>query len=126
MAINDNKYQTSYNYFKLLNNLEESHYSYSQYYLYSLVTLKKFKNAANYSKELERKKIDNFESNLVAGIYHLENKDFDQAKIYFKKLENQSQPGTIQNLLSTSLNTWINFKDINSALSGLESFPKAI
>ena len=56
MAINDNQYQTSYNYFKLLDNLEESHYSYSQYYLYSLISLKKFKNAANYSKELEKKK----------------------------------------------------------------------
>jgi len=125
MAINDNQYQTSYNYFKLLDNLEESHYSYSQYYLYSLISLKKFKNAANYSKELEKKKLDSFESNLVAGIYHLENKDFDQAKIYFKKLENQSQTGTIQDLLSTSLNGWINFKDINSALLGLESFPSA-
>ena len=125
MAINDNQYQTSYNYFKLLDNLEESHYSYSQYYLYSLISLKKFKNAANYSKELEKKKLDSFESNLVAGIYHLENKDFDQAKIYFKKLENQSQTGTIQDLLSTSLNAWINFKDINSALVGLESFPSA-
>ena len=125
MAINDNQYQTSYNYFKLLDNLEESHYSYSQYYLYSLISLKKFKNAANYSKELEKKKLDSFESNLVAGIYHLENKDFDQAKIYFKKLENQSQTGTIQDLLSTSLNAWINFKDINSALLGLESYPSA-
>ena len=125
MAINDNQYQTSYNYFKLLDNLEESHYSYSQYYLYSLISLKKFKNAANYSKELEKKKLDSFESNLVAGIYHLENKDFDQAKINFKKLENQSQTGTIQDLLSTSLNAWINFKDINSALLGLESFPSA-
>ena len=125
MAINDNQYQTSYNYFKLLDKLEESHYSYSQYYLYSLISLKKFKNAAKYSKELEKKKLDSFESNLVAGIYHLENKDFDQAKIYFKKLENQSQTGTIQDLLSTSLNAWINFKDINSALVGLESFPSA-
>ena len=125
MAINDNQYQTSYNYFKLLNNLEESHYNYSQYYLYSLVTLKRFKIAANYSKELEKKKLDNFESNLVAGIYYLENKNLDQAKIYFKKLKNQSQTGTIQDLLSTSLNTWINFNDINSALSNLESFPSA-
>ena len=60
IAINDNEYQASYNYLKSLNNLEESHYSYSQYYLYSLVTLKKFKDAGNYSRELEKKKLDNF------------------------------------------------------------------
>ena len=73
IAINENQYQTSYDYFKSLNNLEESHYSYSQYYLYSLVTLKKFRIAANYAKELERKKLDNFESNLINGIYYLKN-----------------------------------------------------
>ena len=123
IAIKDNQYQTSYNYLKSLNNLEESHYSYSQYYLYSLVTLKKFKDAANYSKNLERKKLDNFESNLVSAIYYLENKDFAQAKIYFQKLRKQSQPGTIQNLISSSLNTWSSLNDINSTLVGLKSLP---
>ena len=49
-AINDNQYQTAYKYLKNLNNLEENHYSYSQYYLYSLVTLNKFKDADNYSR----------------------------------------------------------------------------
>jgi len=90
MAIKDNQYQNSYNYLKSLNNLEESHYSYAEYYLYSLVALKKFKDAANYSRNLERKKLDNFESNLVNGIYHLKKKDLFQAKIYFKKLKNLS------------------------------------
>ena len=123
IAINDSKYQASFDYFKTLNDLEESHYTYSRYYLYSLVALKKFKNAANYSRQLERKKIDNFESNLVSGIHFLENKEFDQAKIYFEKLKNQGIPGSIQNLLSTSLNNWSNFNDINSALSGLKSLP---
>jgi len=57
VSIKDNQYQSSYKYFKSLNNLEESHYAYSQYYLYSLVTLKKFKDAAIYSRELERKNL---------------------------------------------------------------------
>ena len=123
IAINDNQYQASYDYFKSLNNLEESHYAYSQYYLYSLVTLKKFKDAANYARDLEKKKLDNFESNLVSGIYHLENKDLSKAKFYFEKLKNQNQPDTIQNLLSASLNIWSNINDINSALISLKSLP---
>ncbi|MDA9091756.1 tetratricopeptide repeat protein [Pelagibacteraceae bacterium] len=123
IAINDNQYHKSYNYFKSLNNLEESHYSYSQYYLYSLVTLKKFKDASNYSRKLERKKLDNFESNLVSGIYYLENKDFTQAKIYFEKLKKQAQPETVQNLLSASLNNWSNLNNLKSSLSGLKSLP---
>jgi len=127
LAIKDNQYQRSYDYLKSLNNLEDRHYIYSQYFQYSLVTLKKFKDAVNYSKKLEEKNLDNFESNLVSAVYYLENKDFDQAKLYFEKLKNKSLPGTIQNFISASLDSWSNFKDINdlnSALSLLESLPK--
>ena len=121
IAINNNQYQTSYNYFKSLNNLEESHYYYSQYYLYSLVTLKKFKVASNYSKVLERKKLDNFESNLVSGIHLLKNENFAQARVYFEKLTKLSQPGSLKDLIASSLNNWSNFDDFSSALSSLKS-----
>jgi len=127
LAINDTQYQKSYNYFKSLNNLEDSHYIYSRYYHYSLVALKKFKDAANYSKKLEKKKIDNFESNLISAVYYLEREETDRAIFYFDKLRNKNQPGSIQNLISTSLNSWINFKninDLNSALNLLERIPK--
>ena len=56
LAVNDNQYQKSYDYLKSLNNLEDSHYAYSRYFHYSLVALKKFKDATNYSKKLEKKK----------------------------------------------------------------------
>ena len=126
IAINDNQYQDSYDYFKTLNNLEESHYTYSQYYLQSLVKLKKFKEANNYSKELEEKNLENFESSLVSAIYYLKNENLSQARVYFKKLINKNQPGSIQNLLSVSLNSWSTFDDLNDidlALSSLKSIP---
>ena len=62
VAINENQYQDSYYYLKDLNSLEQSHYNYSQYFQYSLITLKKFREAVNYSKKLEENKIDNFEN----------------------------------------------------------------
>jgi tetratricopeptide (TPR) repeat protein len=127
LAIYDNKYQKSYEYLKSLNNLEDSHYAYSQYYRYSLIALKKFTDAKNYSKKLEKKKIDNFESNLVSAVYYLKREDFDKTSIYFEKLKNKSEPGTIENLLSTSLNSWINLKtanNISSAINLLEGIPK--
>jgi tetratricopeptide (TPR) repeat protein len=127
LAVNDNQYQKSYNYLKFLNNLENSHYNYSRYYHYSLIALKKFKDAANYSTKLEKKKIDNFESNLISAIYYLEREDFDKALIYSEKLKNKSQPGSIQNLISASLNSWLNFKntsDLTTALTLLEDMPK--
>jgi len=127
LAVNDNQYQKSYDYLKSLNNLEDNHYAYSQYYHYSLVALKKFKDATKYSKKLEKKKIDNFESILISAIYYLEREDFDKASVYFKKLKNKTQPGSIQNLIAVSLNSWSNFKntnDINSALNLIEKIPK--
>jgi tetratricopeptide (TPR) repeat protein len=127
ISTNDNQYKKSYSYLRLLNNLEDSHYAYSQYYQYSLVTLGKLKDAANYSKKLEHKKIDNFESNLISAVYYLENKDFKNASVYLKKIENKNQPDSIQNLLSSSLNSWINFRnisDLKTGLNFLDAIPK--
>jgi tetratricopeptide (TPR) repeat protein len=127
LSINDNQYQKSYTYLKSLNNLEDSHYIYSQYYQYSLVALGNFKDAAKYSKKLKDKKIDNFESNLISAIYYLQDKDFKSATFFLKKLKDKNQPGTFQNLLSTSLNAWIDFKDLsnlNAALKALDAIPE--
>ena len=123
IAINDNQFQASYDYFKSLNNLEESHYSYSYYYLYSQITLSKFKDAVNYAKKLQIKKLDNFESNLITGVYYLEKNDLKQARIYFEKLKNFNKPDTVQNLLSVTLKNWTNFDSINSAISKLKLMP---
>jgi tetratricopeptide (TPR) repeat protein len=127
LAISDNQYQKSYDYLRSLSDLEDSHYNYSQYYLYSIVALKKFKEAKNYSQKLEKKKIDNFESNIISAVYYLEREDFDKALVYLKKLRNKSQPGSFKDLLSVSLNSWANFKNtnnLNSALNLLESIPR--
>jgi tetratricopeptide (TPR) repeat protein len=127
LSINDNQYEKSYSYLKTLNNLEDNHYNYAQYYQYSLVALNRFKAAASYSKKLKEKKLDNFESNLISAVYHLEDKDFKNAMPYLKKLKNKNQPGTIQNLLSTSLNAWADFRnlsDLESGLSLLEEISK--
>ena len=127
LSIHDNQYQESYYYLKSLNNLEDIHYIYSQYYQYSLVALGKFKDAAKYTKRLKDKNLDSFESNLISAVYSLENQDFKNASFYIKKLINKNQPGSIQNLLATSLNAWINFKDISNldlALDVLDTIPK--
>tara|TARA_B110000971_G_C20017836_1_gene504819 strand:+ start:29 stop:1735 length:1707 start_codon:yes stop_codon:yes gene_type:complete len=127
LSINDNQYEKSYFYLKSLNNLEDSHYTYSQYYQYSLITLSRFKDAARYSKKLKDKKLDSFESNLISAVYHLEDNDLKKASYYLKELQNKNQPGSIQNLLSTSLNAWINFRnvaDLDAGLNLLNAIPK--
>ena len=127
VAINENQYQDSYYYLKDLNNLEQSHYIYSQYFQYSLITLKKFREAVNYSKKLEENKIDNFESNLISAVYYLKNQDQAKSTYYIEQLIDKSQPGTIQNLVSSSLSSWVNIKNQpnpESSLKLLDSIPR--
>ena len=127
LSKNNYQYKKSYYYLKSLNNLEDFHYTYSQHYQHSLVALGKFKEAASYTKKLNDKKLDNFESNLISIIYHLENEDFKNASSYLQKLKNNSQPDTVQDLVSRSLNIWLNFKnieDLGSALKLLNIIPK--
>jgi len=119
LSINDNQYEKSYSYFKSLNNLEDSHHNYSQYYQYTLVSLGKFKDAANYSKKLKTKKLDNFESNLISVVYYLKDEDFKNAAFYLKRIKGNNGPGSIQNLLATSLNVWINFRNTSDLDIGL-------
>ena len=68
MIINMKK---SFNFLKKLNGLEASHINYSIKYLYSLVNSGNLKEAFNYSKKLEKQKLDSFESHLVTGIFYL-------------------------------------------------------
>ena len=127
VAINENQYQDSYYYLKDLNNLEQSHYNYSQYFQYSLITLKKFREAVNYSKKLEENKIDNFESNLISAVYYLKNQDQAKSTYYIEQLIDKSQPGTIQNLVSSSLSSWVSIKNQpnpESSLKLLDSIPR--
>ena len=86
LLLNDNQYNESYKFLKKLEGLEESHDHYSSKYLFSLVNLGKFNEAFSYSKKLEKRKLGNFESNLIMGIYYLKNQNYDLAKDYFLKL----------------------------------------
>ena len=124
LAINDNQYQESYKYLRSLDDLENSHYRYSQYFHYTLIALNKLKDAKNYSKELEKKNIDNFESNLISGVYYLENKDLEKAHIYFKKLTDNNRSGSLQNLIASTLNIWTDIKNFDSTLNRLDATSK--
>ena len=89
LLLNDNQYNESYKFLKKLDGLEESHINYSSKYLFSLVNLGKFNEAFNYSKKLEKRKLGNFESDLIIGVYYLKNEKYDLAQNYFLKLQNR-------------------------------------
>ncbi len=120
LLLNENQYEESLGYLKKLSGLEASHLNYSIKYLYSLINSGNFKEAFNYSKSLEKQKLDNFESQLIIGIYHLKNSNSDLAKKYFLRAQERDSRFILNNYISNSLYNWSNLSNLNQAKNELE------
>ncbi len=114
LLLNDNHYSESYKFFKKLDGLEQSHINFLSKYLFSLVNLGKFNEAFHYAKKLEKKNLENFESNLIIGIYYLKNKKYNLAQKYFSNLKN-SNGSIINDFISNSIITWAALSNIDLA-----------
>ena len=126
LLLNDNQYNDSVKYLKKLNGLEEIHINYSSKYLYSLVNSGKFNEAFNYSRKLEKLKLDSYESNLITGIFYLKNSKSNLAKKYFLKAKNKNSRFILNEYISSSLLNWSSLRgtDINYASLQLEKLDK--
>ncbi len=113
LLLNSNQYDESYKFLKPLEGLENSHSNYSSRYLFSLINLGKFNEAFLYSKKLEKRKLNTFESDLIAGIYYLKNEKYDLAQKYFFKLKNRKFISVLDNFVSNSLFNWSSFKNLD-------------
>jgi tetratricopeptide (TPR) repeat protein len=120
LLLNDNQYEKSIKFLKKLNGLEASHINYSIKYLYSLVNSGNLKEAFNYSKKLERQKLDSFESHLVTGIFYLKNSDIDLAQRYFLKAKSKNSRFILNNFVSNSLYNWSNLGNYDLLQASLE------
>ena len=117
LLLHKDEYKESYKFLKKLDGLETNHRNYSSKYLFSLINLGKFNEAFDYSKKLEKRKLSNFESDLIIGLYYFKNEKFDLAQKYFLKLKNRKSQIIFNNFVSNSLLNWSSFKtlDLNSA-----------
>ena len=113
LSLNSNQYDDAYRYFNKLNNLERDHLSFSKKQLYTLVNLGKIEEAFYFSKKLEKKNIDTFESNLIIGIYYLKNEKYDLSKKYFLKIKKQKKEILLNSFISESLLNWVSFNNIS-------------
>ena len=113
LSLNENQYEDSFKFLKKLNGLEDSHINYSIKYLYSLVNSGNFKEAFIYSRKLEKKKLDSFESHLITGIFYLKNSDIDLAQKYFLKAKNKNSQFILNSYVSNSLYNWSNLSSLN-------------
>ncbi len=120
LLLNNNQYEDSQEYFKKLNGLETSHISYSVKYLYSLINSGNLREALNYSRKLEKKKLGNFESYLVTGIFHLKNSNIDLAQKYFLKAKNSNSRFVVNSYVSHSLYNLSSLSNFNQALFELQ------
>tara|TARA_X000001036_G_scaffold398531_2_gene401493 strand:- start:414 stop:2108 length:1695 start_codon:yes stop_codon:yes gene_type:complete len=126
LLFNDYRYDESSKYLSKLNGLEKSHINYSIKYLYSLVNSENFNEALNYSKKLEKQKIDSFESNLITGVIYLKKSNLNLAKKYFSKAKNKNSTFVLNKYVSSSLYNWSNLEklNLNSAILELEKIDK--
>ena len=120
ILLNDNQYKESFQFLKKLNGLEKSHINYSIKYLYSLVNSGNFNEAFNYSRKLEKLKIESFESHLVTGIFYLKNSNLNLAKKYFLKAKNKNTRSILNNFVSSSLLNWSSLKETDIIYANLQ------
>tara|TARA_B100000886_G_scaffold306816_1_gene239409 strand:- start:4023 stop:5723 length:1701 start_codon:yes stop_codon:yes gene_type:complete len=121
LLLNESKYKDSYNYLKKLDGLEESHPDFSSKYIYSLINSGNISEAFNYSKKLDRENKNNFESDLIIGIRHLENSKFELAKEYFFKAKKRNPISVLNNYIANTLYIWsdLKYNNIESAKTSL-------
>ena len=122
LLLNENQYDKSFDFLRKLNGLEASHSNYSVKYLHSLINSKKFKEAFNYSRRLEKQKLDNFESDLITGIFYLKNSNTLLAQRYFLKAKKRKSRFILNNYVLNSLYFWssINDFDLSKSINELD------
>ena len=120
LLLNDNQYDNSFKYLKKLNGLESSHTNYSIKFLYSLIYSGNLKEAFNYSKKLEKLKLDSFESHLITGVFYLKKRKIEKARQYFLKAKIKNSGFILNNYVSNSLYNWSNLSNLNQATSDLK------
>ena len=113
LLFNDSQYDSSAIYLKKLEGLENSHSQYSSRYLYSLVNSGNFNKAYLYSKKLEKKNLNIYESDLIMGIYFLKNKNYDLSQKYFSRLDSRQSKFVLDNFIVNSLVNWGSFSNLS-------------
>ncbi len=113
ISIYDNDYANSYKNLKKIEDIKLNHRNFHKNYQQTLVNLGKFREAYFFSKKIEEKGSDTFDSNLITGIFYLKNKNFKKSHKYFKKLQNKAKNDPLKILVSASLINWTSFHEIN-------------
>ncbi len=126
LLLDQSQYADAYKYLKNLDGLEKNHKNFSSKYIYSLVNSGNFTQAFNFSKKLQKSKIESFESNIVIGAYYFKNSKFDISQKYFLKAMNDNSRSLLDKYVANSLYLWskfdtINFEEAKLSLNNLDN-----
>ena len=113
ISFDDFDYIKSQEFFKKIKDTQKDETRHSSKHLQSLITLEKYIEAENYSKNLANKKQDNFESNLILGLKELKKNDSKKAQIYFDKLKLNKENPLIFDVLKFTLDYWSKIDENN-------------
>ena len=111
LLLNESKYEESYNYLRKLDGLEKSHINFSSKYTYSLINSGNFNKAFNFSKKMDLRSSNSFETDLIIGIHYFKNSRFDLAQEYFYKAKKRNSISVLNNYISDTLIIWSSLKD---------------
>ena len=112
LSLQDNNYKKSYNFFKKLENLEDNHFEYSKSYLETLVNNSKINEAFKYSKKLQIKKMNFFQSDLVIISKYVKNKDFQKANNLLTTI-NKNNYTSLEELMNSIILNWVQVEKFN-------------
>jgi len=119
ISLNRNNSKKSLEYFGKIKSLGEIHSNYNIKFIRSLILSGKFKDAFAFAENISRKDEKLFEVNLLLGLQAYIKNDYENAHIYFKRLNNISSSSFLfEDFFGNILNSWIKASENNK----IESF----
>ncbi len=112
LTLQDYNYKKSYNFFKKLENLEDNHFEYSISFLETLVNNSKINEAFKYSKKLQLKKKNFFQSDLIIISKYIKSKDFQKANNLLTRI-NKNNYTSLEELMSLIILNWVQVEKFN-------------
>ncbi len=128
ISLNNQDYESSLNFLKRLDELENNHVSYSRRYLSSLVNTSNISEAVKYSLLLKKKKINYFQSDLIIISKLIKNNQFDLAQKALIDLKKNNEKLPLQQLLFQTILNWVeiennklNFNESKKKFDGMDT-----
>ena len=91
VSLNQNNPIKSFNYFNKIQNLKRIHSNYNNQFIRSLVLVEKFDEAFKFSKKIWKENNLYFEADLLLGLRHYLEGDYNNAEKYFSRLNQVSE-----------------------------------